>query len=421
MAAPSFNNHEEAATHLAKTAMAAWDEAALVKQADVGQIMELLKKRPLLAGSLIGAGGGALYGAATSLGKEDEERNTLQSMLTGAMGGGLLGLGGGALYEYGRPLVNRYLRGLPPEGEGPDTDPEYTAEIEAEDLRKQMEAKKLRAAGKGPVGVDLEGGRLAEAIYKGRKDRKNLRADQITELNDWANGAKGEYFMDRWDAGESPELTSDSWWQNWLPRSWGGASDSARRLDLPSGSAAIQGRTHRFFQTADKNFSIQQQNQRGEAGPTAMGGAITGASVGGGMSLLGSRITPGDLQRGILADTNKSYEGLSRLTASDRAARDALTAAKKTRPGFFGGGRLDPSSWIRKGVGDVTVPGPIVKGVASAPIATGADDLLTAAKRGKGLRGGIGGIKVRSLLPFALGTAGGFLNSVRRNRLRSGN
>lgn len=99
MAAPSFNNIDDAASRLADTVVVRQDRLAHVKQASPvdeiidwlktrgGEAVDLAKAHPIPAGSLLGAGAGGLYGAATSLGRDDEDHNTFQSMLTGALGG----------------------------------------------------------------------------------------------------------------------------------------------------------------------------------------------------------------------------------------------------------------------------------------------------------------------------------------------
>lgn len=112
MVVRSYPDVGSAAEQLAKTAMVWEDRRALTKQSNamnVQSIAQWMKNNPLLAGSLLGAGGGGLYGLLTSFGREEEDRSPLQSAMTGALGGGLLGLGGGAIYKYGPELYSRYF------------------------------------------------------------------------------------------------------------------------------------------------------------------------------------------------------------------------------------------------------------------------------------------------------------------------
>lgn len=112
MVVRSYPDVGSAAEQLAKTAMVWEDRRALIKQSgamNVQSIAQWMKNNPLLAGSLLGASGGGLYGLLTSLGREEEDRSPLQSAMTGALGGGLLGLGGGAIYKYGPELYSRYF------------------------------------------------------------------------------------------------------------------------------------------------------------------------------------------------------------------------------------------------------------------------------------------------------------------------
>lgn len=104
----SLNNIKEAATELAYLSIAM--QPPMEKQADVDQILNWFRTSdygPVLAGSLLGAGGGGLFGLVSSYGKEEDERNPIQSALTGALGGGILGAGGGLLAQHLPDLLGR--------------------------------------------------------------------------------------------------------------------------------------------------------------------------------------------------------------------------------------------------------------------------------------------------------------------------
>ena len=110
----SFNNPGDAAHALATTAaVGTLRRYSLVKQAqpewmpsgeDVskgfGNLLSWWNALPIeLQGSLIGAGGGGLFGLLSGLGQDKEDRNIPGSMLTGAVAGGLLGGGAGLAYK----------------------------------------------------------------------------------------------------------------------------------------------------------------------------------------------------------------------------------------------------------------------------------------------------------------------------------
>ena len=80
-----------------------------------GQAMEQIKQHPQIAGTLLGAGGGALLGGATSLAKDPEERQTGNNMLTGALAGAGLGLGGSYMLPYLQGQKGGLMPGLDPE------------------------------------------------------------------------------------------------------------------------------------------------------------------------------------------------------------------------------------------------------------------------------------------------------------------
>lgn len=98
---------EKAAEVLAAELLAGAELRAFNKQANtLGDIGGTVSKawgglQPWQQGLLLGSGGGALVGGLSSLGRRREERQPVQSALTGAVAGGLLGGGLGAAGQYG--------------------------------------------------------------------------------------------------------------------------------------------------------------------------------------------------------------------------------------------------------------------------------------------------------------------------------
>ncbi len=129
MQSQSPSTLQEAAELLAKRAVLMREVRQLQKRAfgfDMGQIkdqlgslggqaMDQIKSHPQIAGTLLGAGGGALLGGLSSLGKDPEERQTGNSMLTGALGGAGLGLGASYLAPYFAGQRGGMMPGLDPD------------------------------------------------------------------------------------------------------------------------------------------------------------------------------------------------------------------------------------------------------------------------------------------------------------------
>lgn len=110
-----FDNTAEAARKLACLAMEKQAARSVRrKQANaewLNTVLQWAKENPEMAGSLLGLTGGGLFGALSSLGRDEDERNTVGSAMTGALGGGLLGLGSGLAYRN-RDALGRTLGGV---------------------------------------------------------------------------------------------------------------------------------------------------------------------------------------------------------------------------------------------------------------------------------------------------------------------
>lgn len=128
METQSLPDVSHAAEKLAATAVVGRHRRAMLEKTAQGapQYWEWLKKHPEVLGPLIGAGAGGLFGGASSLFQDEDERTPFRNMLTGGLAGGLLGLGGGLAYKHKPDWVRDWL-GLPGADDGgappPDTEP----------------------------------------------------------------------------------------------------------------------------------------------------------------------------------------------------------------------------------------------------------------------------------------------------------
>ena len=160
MKAPSFNSVEKAAEFLAcaqvvgRATSNRYKEAAGEWSQRLSGVMDWAKEHPEYAGPLLGALAGGGFGAATSMAKDKEDRNTLSSTLTGALGGGLLGLGGGLAYKNRDALFGGGGQGPEPQKGLPDS---VRSAVESGSLTADRAAEVMSMSGRDALRGVMDG------------------------------------------------------------------------------------------------------------------------------------------------------------------------------------------------------------------------------------------------------------------------
>ena len=217
MAVPSSTDIEKTAQMLSCELAAGRELRRFAKEANW---VETLKSRwsglsPTAKGLLAGTAGGAVLGGLSSLGREKEERQPLQSALTGGLAGGLLGGGLGFAAQYGGLLPGKskplFLRQGGASAKA--LDPKVIARMTPEELAaidpKQLASSSLEALNavkarqqqwiqqahdqaasplarvSGALGVTAAGAGLAEKARKGYRTRTSLFGGPSDLVRGW--------------------------------------------------------------------------------------------------------------------------------------------------------------------------------------------------------------------------------------------